>query len=111
MSTFRIMLMCLLYLAFVGLGLNCLLTALSSRWRGEKREQWRLYNFINFFPHFLDSFFGRLGIVRSGFIRPRPFARIDFDEKSAKAVYYVFAATFLILGIGGLVMLVYSKMA
>jgi hypothetical protein len=104
------MLSCLPYLAFVGFGLNFLLSAVSPSWRGKDQQQWKLYNLVNFLPAFLESFLGQIGFSRSGFIRPTPIARID-SEKSAIALYFVFAATFLFLGIGGLVMVVYNSMA
>ena len=47
------------------------------------------------------------GFVNFGMVKRRPTAGSGFDEKSAIFVYYVFAATFLLLGIGGLALIVY----
>jgi len=103
------MLSCLPYLAFVGFGLNFLFNALSPSWRGKDQQQWKLYNLVTFVPAFLESLLEQIGFSRSGFIRHTRVAGIDSQEKSAIALYLVFAATFLFLGIGGLALIVYRS--
>jgi hypothetical protein len=102
-TTGRAILMCLPYLAFVGFGLNFLLTASVRSWRGKYREHWTLYNFVISLPPVFDSFLGQVGFIRPGLIKHKPTADSNFDEKSAIRIYYVFAATFLFLGVVGLV--------
>jgi hypothetical protein len=97
--------MCLPYLAFVGFGLNFLLTASVRSWRGNDREHWTLYNFVISLPTVFDSFLGQLGFIRPGLIKHKPTADSNFDEKSAIRIYYAFAATFLFLGVVGLVLI------
>ena len=99
------MLMCLPYLAFVGFGLNFLLTASVPSWRGKDRGHWTLYNFVVSLQTVLDSFLGQLGFIRPGLIKHRPIDDSNLDEKSAIRIYYVFAATFLFLGVGGLMLI------
>jgi hypothetical protein len=104
-NTGRAILMCLPYFAFVGFGLNFLLTASVRSWRGNDREQWTLYNLVIFLPIVFDSFLGQLGFIRPGFIKHKPTADSNLDEKSAVRIYYVFAATFLFLGVVGLLLI------
>ena len=97
--------MCLPYLAFVGLGLNFLLTASVRSWRGNDRAHWTLYNFVISLPTVFDSFLGQLGFIRPGLIKHKPIAHSNLDEESAIGIYYVFAATFLFLGVLGIVLM------
>ena len=103
------MLMCLPYLALVGFGLNFLLTASVSSWRGNDRRHWTLYNFVIFLPTVLDSFLGQFGLISPGLVKRNPTAESILAEKSDVWTYYVFAATFLFLGVGGLVLIVYRS--
>ena len=103
------MLMCVTYLAFVGTGINFLLTALFPAWRGNDPGRWKLFNLINLLPDLLDSFVGQLRFARFGLIKRKPSTTRDFDERSAVILYYVFAAVFLFLGISGLVLVVYQS--
>ena len=105
------MLMCLPYLAFVGFGLNFLLTASVSSWRGNDPRHWTLYNFVISLQTALDSFLGQLGFINPGLMKRKPIAESNLDEKSAISLYYVFAATFLSLGVGGLVLILYRTIA
>jgi len=100
------LLMCLAYLAFMGFGLNFLLTAL---FPSSRKKDWRhrkLYRIVNFLPGVLDSFLEQFGFVNFGIVKRRPNTGDLFDEKSAVTLYYIFAATFLLLGIGGLALIV-----
>ena len=107
MSTFHIFIECLPYLAFVGFGLNFLLTASVPSWRGNDRGHWTLYNFVISLQTALDSFLGQLGFINPGLIKRKPIAESNLDEKSAILIYYVFAGTFLFLGVSGLVLILY----
>ena len=109
MSNLRVLLDCLPYLAFVGFGLNFLLAASISSWRGNDRKHWTLYNFVVFLPTAFDAFLGQLGFINSGLVKRKPIPESNLDEKSAIRIYYVFAATFLFLGIGGLILIVHRS--
>ena len=105
------MLTCLPYLAFVGFGLHCLLTALIPSARKNDWRHWKLYVLVSFLPGFFDSFLERFGFVSFGLTKHRPTTVADFDEKAARSLYYVFATTFLLLGLGGLALVVYSRIS
>jgi len=96
------MIECVPCLAFVGFGLNCLLTALVPSWREKNWRPWQHFGFGN--PN--------AWLVQPGFARPRkPKAERDFDEKSAVLLYYLLAAFFLLFGISGLVAIVYHSVS
>jgi hypothetical protein len=103
--------MCLPYLAFVGFGLHCLLTALIPSSSKKDWRHWKLYVLVNFLPGFFDSFLERFGFVSFGLTRHRLTPVADFNEKAAISLYYVFATTFLLLGIGGLALIVYRSIS
>jgi hypothetical protein len=104
-NTGHAILMYLPYLAFIGFGLNFLLAASVRSWRGNEREHWTLYNFVISLPTVFDSFLGQVGFIRPGLIKHKPTSDSNLDEKSAIRIYYVFAATFLFLGVLGLVLI------
>lgn len=106
MNNFSTVLMCLAYLAFVGFGLNFLLTALFPSSRNNDWRRRKLYSLVNFLPGVFDSFLEQFGFVKLGIVKRRPNTGDLFDEKSAVTLYYIFAATFLLLGIGGLALMV-----
>ena len=99
------MLMSLPYLAYVGVGLHFLLTASVPSWRGNDPRRWTLYNFVIFVPTVFDSFLAQFGSIQHGLTKRRSTADPTLDEKSAVRIYYVFAAAFLVLGVGGLVLI------
>jgi hypothetical protein len=50
--------------------------------------------------------------VQLGFAKPtKPIAEGDFDEKTGVLFYSVVGAFFLIIGLGGLVLIVYSSIS
>jgi hypothetical protein len=85
----------------VGFGLYFLLTGLVPAWREKGWTHWKVYGTDN--P--LDS--NSLS-VKLGFAKPtKPIAEGDFDEKSGALFYSVIGTFFLIIGLGGLVFIVY----
>ena len=108
-TSFQSIVLFMSYLAFLGFGFNFLLTALFPPWRGKDRAKWKLFNLVNFLPAFLDSFLGQLGFAKLGLVKRGPATTRDFEERSAVLLYYVFAAIFLFLGTGGLVLIVYGS--
>jgi hypothetical protein len=110
MSTFHIFIECLLWLGFVGLGLYFLLTALVPAWREKGWNHWAFsgYRYFNQNPP-LDQ---NSWLVELGFAKPpKPIAEGDFDEGSAVLLYWTLAALFLLIGIGGLVLVVYRSIS
>src|SRR5438270_5907377 len=109
MSTFRILIECLPFLAFVGYGVYCLLTALLPSWREQNWKHWASYDeYVD--P---DSSLNINPWVRQlGFAKLRkPIAEGDLEEKSAVSLYYLLAALFLLIGIGGLILIVHLSIA
>ena len=109
MSTFRVLMECLPFLAFVGFGLYFLLTALVPSWREQNWKHWASYDkYVD--PNAsldLNSWLRQLG-----FAKPlKPVTQGDFDEKSALLLYWVLAAVFLSMGIGGLILIVYLSVS
>jgi hypothetical protein len=103
-STFDVLVKCLPCLAFVGLGLYFLLTALVPSGREKDWRHWKFYGLgESNRPTNPNSWLVQLGFVK---LR-KPVAEGDFDEKSAVLLYYVFAALFLFIGIGGLILITY----
>jgi hypothetical protein len=107
MSTFRVLIECLPFLAFVGFGIYFLLTALVPSWREQNWKHWASYN------EYVDpnsSLNPSSWLRQLGFAKPRkPIAEGECDEKSALLLYYVLAALFLFIGIGGLILIVYRS--
>lgn len=100
------MLECLPWLGFVGAGLYCLLTALVPAWRDQNWNRLRFHGFA----HFNHASNPNPWLVQLGLDWQRkPAFKADFDEKSAVFVYYALAAFFLLIGIGGLILIVYRS--
>jgi hypothetical protein len=108
MSAFHILVDCLPWLGFVGFGVYFLLTAAVPSWREKDWKRWAFYgyHYFNQIPPLNPNSW----LLQPGFAKLRkPMARGDFDEKSAILLYWVFAALFLLIGIGGLVLIVYRS--
>ena len=99
---------CLPWLALIGFGLNFLLTALVPSWRenGWNRSAFYGWNYFNHPPLGPNPWL-QLGFAK----RPKPIDQRDFDEKSALLLYWVLAALFLVIGIGGLVLIVHRNIS
>lgn len=86
---------------FVGFGLYFLLTGLVPAWREKSWKHWKLYDTDQ--PRDSNSW-----LVQLGFAKPtKPIAEGDFDEKSGALFYSVVGTFFLLIGLGGLVFIVY----
>lgn len=110
MKTFQVLLECLPWLAIVGFGFYFLLTALFPSSHEKEGKHWAFsgYRFFNQNPPLNpNSWLAQLGFAGP----PKPFAQGDFDEKSAVLLYWVLAALFLLMGIGGLVLIVYRSIS
>jgi hypothetical protein len=108
MSAYHILIDCLPWLGFLGFGLCFLLTALFPSCREKNWEHWA----FNGYRHFNQSppSNPNLWPFQLGFALPRkPITQRDFDEKSAVLLYWALAALFLLIGIGGLVLIVYRS--
>jgi hypothetical protein len=110
MSAFHILIECLPWLGFVGFGIYFLLTAGVPAWR-EKNWEHRAFSGHRYFNQ-NSPLNPNAWLLQPGFAKPRkPMAHGDFDEKSAVLLYWALAALFLLLGIGGLVLIVYRSIA
>ena len=107
MSTFQVLIECLPFLALVGCGVYFLLTALVPSWRQQNWKRWAIDD------EYVDpdsSLKINSWLRQLGFAKPRErIAEGDLDDKSALSLYYVLAALFLFIGIGGLVLIVYRS--
>ena len=105
MNTFSVLFKCLPFFAFVGFGLNSLLIALVPSWREKGWTHWRFYDAEN--PHTESSW-----LVQLGFAKPtKPIAEGDFGEKTGVLFYSVLGIFLLIIGLGGLVYIVYQSIS
>ena len=101
MNTFSVLLKCLPFFAFVGLGLNSLLIALVPSWREKGWTHWKRYGT----DQARDS---RSLLVQLGFAKPaKPIGEGDFSEKEAVTLYLILGSFFVIIGLCGLCLIVY----
>jgi hypothetical protein len=101
MQTFSVLWKCLPCLGFVGFGFYFLLTAFVPAWREKGWSHWKLYN--GYQPRTSKSWLMQLGFAKPA----KPIAEGDFDEKSGVLFYSAIGVLFLIIGIGGIVVIVY----
>ncbi|HEY2392322.1 MAG TPA: hypothetical protein VGK22_14200 [Candidatus Angelobacter sp.] len=104
MNTFNVLLKCLPFFGFIGLGLYFLLTALVPAWRDKDWTHWKIYGTDN--PRTESSW-----LVQLGFAKPtKPIAE-DFSEKTGAAWLYTGGVLLLAIGLSGIIYIVYQNIS
>ena len=108
MNTFSVLFACLPCFGFVGFGLYLFLTAFVPSWREKGWNHWKLFNHQQASSY--QSTNPNSWLVQLGFAKVRkPIAEGDFDEKSAVLLYCILGTLCLIIGVSGIVLIVYRN--
>ena len=102
MTTFEMLMRCLPFFGFIGVGLYFLFTGLIPAWLDQAWNRWKIY-FDNSKGADPNSLWVALGFAKAW----KPLAEGDFNEKTAVLLCYGLGTIFILIGMAGIVWIAY----